>query len=145
MARSKQCAGFGGKVAQALRQHGIATVAALQSVSVASLQELCSLPAATAYTLSELSFGRDTRVPRLKLPPKAFSLQMSLTPIAIPMHPSWSANGMPSEVGGVKSGMLQPLFLNEPDANARMMSLLSLMLKDLLIRVVQDRCASWDA
>ena len=135
-------AGYGGKVAQALRQHGITTAAELQHVSVASLQQLCGLSAAAAHTLAELAHGRDARIPAHKAPPKAISLQMTLTPVAIPMPAAWSADGCVSAVGGCRNGMLQPLLLDDDDADGRMTSLLTLMLRDLLIRVVQDRCPS---
>ena len=128
-------------MAAALRQHGVADAVALQAVSQEALQQWCDLVPPAARALLELAHGRDPCVPRHKPPPKVLSLQMTLTPVAIPFHPSWSADSSASAInGGSHDGMLHPLFLDDSDAHTRMMSLLQLMLRDLLVRVVQDRC-----
>ena len=110
-------------------------------MSLGSLQQLCNLSVDAAQTLHKYAHGRDARVPEHKAPPKVLSLQMPLTPVPLPMPAAWSADGTASEINGSKGGMLQPLHLDDGDAQARLMSLLVLMLRDMVVRVVEDRCA----
>ena len=134
-------AGYGGKVAQSLRKHGVTTAAGVQALSAAALQTLCDLSADSAQTLLHLAHGRDDRVPAPKPPPQTISLQMTLTPVPCAMHPSWRGEGTAQAAAGSKDGMLQPLLLGAEGAHERMCTLLRVMLRDLLERVVKDRCA----
>lgn len=139
--RASLRAGYGGKVAQALRKHGVATAVGVQALSASALQTLCELPPESAQTLLHLAHGRDDRVPAPKPPPQTISLQMTLTPVPVAMHPSWRGDGAAHAVAGSKDGMLQPLLLGGEGSHERMCALLHVMLRDLLVRVVKDRCA----
>lgn len=99
-------------------------------MSEASIQELCSLSPTAAHALVELAHGRDPRVPTKRAPAKVLSLQMSLSEVPQTV----------SEGNGARR-IVQPLVLGKPDAATRMAQLLQVMLKDLLDRVLQDRCA----
>eukprot|EP00892_Ulva_mutabilis_P003919 jgi/Ulvmu1/189/UM001_0193.1 len=134
--------GFGGRVAQQLAQHGIRTATDLQAVTPGALRALCpSLSEASAATLLQYAHGVDPVPPRVRPPPKTLSLQMTLTPVPLPMHPSAAgpaAAAAPAAAGRDDDRMLMPLQLLADDAGARMQSLLSVMLRDLLGRVWLD-------
>lgn len=142
----RACAGFGGRVAQQLAQHSVRTVADLQPLAPPALRALCpSLSEQAAATLLGLAHGVDPQLPRVRPPPKALSLQMTLTPVPLPMHPAATgpaAAAAPVPAGGEADRMLTPLLLLADDAGVRMHALLSVMLRDLLGRVWQDRCTS---
>jgi hypothetical protein len=123
-------------VAQRLQQHGIATAADIQKLSAAALQSLCGLSGAMAAQLWEYGGGRDSQLPTVRPPPKTLSVQTSLTPVPIAMHPSCAGRAVAT---GDSNGMLQPLMVHGRDTHEGMMLLLSQMLRDMLARVQQDR------
>jgi hypothetical protein len=133
-------AGYGGKVAATLLGHGINTAGKLQALSTSALQHLCSLTAPSAQRLLQLAHGKDPHVPTRKPLPQTMSLQMTLTPVPVPVPRTRATDGGGPGPCGTEGDMLQPLVLGETDAFPRMLSLLDMMLKDLLLRVVQDRC-----
>lgn len=73
---------------------------------------------------------------QVRLPPKALTLQMSLTPTPTELPPA--ARGAEHACGVENDGMLHPLHMHATDAAARMRSLVRLMLGDLLGRVWHD-------
>lgn len=133
--------GFGGKVAECLRAHSLHTIRQVQALSLQSLTSLTQLKRASAQSLLDFAHGIDPCVPAARGPPKTISLQMTLTPVPLPIHPSWKSGGA---IGGTDAtgGTLQPLFIHGSDSGQRMRELLSVMLHDLADRVLQDRCVT---
>ena len=125
-------------MAEQLRALGCCTVKSVQNVSQAFLQAELALSAAQAATLSEYAFGRDARVVTKRPPPRTISLQMTLTPVPLKMHPSHASRG--AACGGSEAGWLLPLLIHAADALPRMCSLCSVMVNNLLARVIADRC-----
>jgi hypothetical protein len=77
---------------------------------------------------------------QVKLPPKAITLQMSLTPTPTALPPA--VRGAEPAGGGAVDGVLQPLHFHASDAPARLQSLIEVMIGDLLGRVWHDGCAA---
>ncbi|MEW5316206.1 MAG: hypothetical protein WDW38_007588 [Sanguina aurantia] len=130
--------GMGGKVADALRSIGISSIAQLQGISDTQLVAQLALRPATAARLVAWGRGDDEAVVVEQGPSKSMQVQMSLTPVPLPMPPSHSAQGV-SAAGGGTVGMLMPLPTAGVEPRARLASLLRVMARDLLSRVLLDR------
>ncbi|DBA78854.1 TPA: hypothetical protein ACH3X1_008741 [Trebouxia sp. C0004] len=126
----------GGKVTDTLTLAGIYTVADLQAWSAQQLQQDLGFAADQAEQLSEWSHGFDASPVAERPPPKTLSIQMTLTPIPLVMHPSM---GRDIAVAGGKAGLLEPLPIGAANFRERLDGLLLAMGADILGRVMGDK------
>lgn len=126
----------GGKVTDTLTLAGIHTVANLQAWSAQQLQQDLGFAADQAKQLSEWSHGLDASPVAERPPPKTLSIQMTLTPIPLVMHPSM---GRDIAVAGGKAGLLEPLPIGAANFRERLDGLLVAMGADILGRVLGDK------
>lgn len=126
----------GGKVTDTLTLAGVHTVADLQAWSPQQLQKDLGFAADQAKQLSEWSHGFDASPVAERPPPKTLSIQMTLTPIPLVMHPSM---GRDIAVAGGKAGLLEPLPIGAANFRERLDGLLAAMSADILGRVMGDR------
>ncbi|EFN58875.1 hypothetical protein CHLNCDRAFT_140768 [Chlorella variabilis] len=125
--------GYGGKAAEAFERHGIAAATDLQRYSQHQLEQLLGLKPAAAAQLAQWCRGVDTTPERG--PPKTLSVQMSLTPQLLPMHPS---QGRTVSASGGPPGVLEPLVVGKPGFRRRVRQLMEAMGLDLVQRVLED-------
>ncbi|KAK9829085.1 hypothetical protein WJX72_003815 [[Myrmecia] bisecta] len=132
-ARLPRC---GGVVAETLRAAGVETVADLQAWSVTQLHQALGFKPAVAAQLHDWARGICHEPVIEKGPAKTISVQMTLTPVQLAMHPSLSHT---TSAAGGQAGVFEPLPIDSPDLKVRLRRLLTAMGCDLLNRVLNDK------
>ncbi|KAL3138106.1 hypothetical protein ABBQ38_005336 [Trebouxia sp. C0009 RCD-2024] len=132
-ARLPRC---GGKVADTLNVAGVHSVADLQAWNGQQLQQDLGFAPDQAKQLADWSHGDDSSPVIKRPPPKTLSIQMTLTPIPLVMHPSM---GRDIAVAGGKAGLLEPLPIGASNFRERLDGLLAAMGADILGRVLGDK------
>ncbi|KAK9831624.1 hypothetical protein WJX74_003145 [Apatococcus lobatus] len=125
----------GGKIADVLTAAGVTTIADVQGWSEAQLRQDLGFQPDVAASLWAWCRGQCEEEVAEKGPPKTLSVQISLTPVPLAMHPA--AGAQVSAAGG-KAGMFEPLPLGQPHFRMRLRSLLQAMGNDLLNRINMD-------
>ncbi|KAL4457562.1 hypothetical protein ABPG75_012427 [Micractinium tetrahymenae] len=133
---ARRLPGYGGKVSEAFEQHGIRMATDLQRLSQHQMEQLLGLKPAAAAQLHGWCRGLDDTPVQDRGPPKTLSVQMSLTPQLLSMHPS---QGLTVSASGGRAGVLEPLVTGRPDFRTRVRQLMTAMGLDLLQRVQEDR------
>ncbi|KAK9863912.1 hypothetical protein WJX84_000340 [Apatococcus fuscideae] len=133
--QAKRLPRCGGKVADTLSAAGVHSIADVQAWSEAQLREDLGFQPDIAAQLWAWCRGQCEEEVAERGPPKTLSVQISLTPVPLAMHPS---QGAQVSAAGGKAGMFEPLPLGQPDFRMRLRSLLQAMGNDLLNRVNID-------
>lgn len=126
----------GGKDSHAFARAGISCVADLQGWSEQQLRQELGFTRERARQLAEWGWGRCSLPVTPRQPPKSLSVQMSLTPIPLPMHPSFSGRSVCDDDSA--TGMLEPLAIHADNFSRRLAMLLTAMSGDLMQRIVLD-------
>ncbi|KAL4440655.1 hypothetical protein ABPG77_000364 [Micractinium sp. CCAP 211/92] len=133
---ARRLPGYGGKAAEAFEQHGIGAATDLQRLSQQQMEQLLGLKPAAAAQLHAWCRGLDNTPVQDRGPPKTLSVQMSLTPQLVSMHPS---HGLMVSAAGGRAGVFEPLVTGRADFRPRVRQLMCAMGLDLLQRVQEDR------
>ncbi|PSC72656.1 protease 2 isoform A [Micractinium conductrix] len=127
---------YGGRAAEVFEQHGVSVATDLQRFTQQQLEQMLACKPAAAAQLAQWCRGLDDTPVQDRGPPKSLSVQMSLTPQPLPMHPS---QGLTVAVAGGRAGVLEPLVTGRTDFRLRVRQLMAAMGGDLLQRVQEDR------
>ncbi|KAK9798496.1 hypothetical protein WJX73_001735 [Symbiochloris irregularis] len=126
----------GGKDSTAFAKAGIQSVADLQSWSEQQLRQDLGFTRDRAAQLAQWARGECSAAVAVRPPPKSLSVQMSLTPVPLPMHPSFQGRSVCDDPSS--TGMLQPVEVHAETFTRRMRMLLAAMTGDLMGRICAD-------